>query len=196
MNDWLKRDFRVAPSYTPYPVSVPQQQNNSAYPGFISNSFQQAPILTPGTNKYLMSGADNDSQYIAALPSLASPTEIAKQKGWSDWLPFQRQIDPENMSFMDKMVGGYDKQGNKYMGAGSTIFGLGKGAMDTWLGLKQLNLAEDSLDFEKQAFSQQFANQARLTNAQLRDRQMRRVQENPNAMSVDEYMKLNAVSGG
>ena len=74
------------------------------------------------------------------------------------------------------------------------IFGIGKGLMDGWLGMEKLDLAKDSLNFQKDAFSKQFENQRTLTNAELRDRQNARVASNPTAyQSVDDYMKANGV---
>jgi len=70
---------------------------------------------------------------------------------------------------------------------------LGSGAQ-AWLGGKQVGLAEDTLDFQKDAFSRQFNNQATLTNASLRDRQAVRYARDPNRyQSPDEYMKQNKV---
>ena len=60
--------------------------------------------------------------------------------------------------------------------------------------MEKVDLAKDSLNFQKDAFSKQFENQRTLTNAELRDRQIARVASNPTAyQSVDDYMKANGV---
>ncbi|WP_051299014.1 hypothetical protein [Marinobacterium litorale] len=74
--------------------------------------------------------------------------------------------------------------------AGSALSGLAQ----SWQGMKQLDLAEDQLNFQKKAFSQQFENQRTLTNNQLRDRQAARLAADPSAYeSVDSYMKKYGV---
>jgi hypothetical protein len=144
---------------------------------------------------------DNDSQYRLPIPGMGNHSagdikEAGKQSFWSQMSSTGRQIDPDNMSFMDWGMGGMDTQGNKYNSGFSSLFDIGKTGLGVWLGLKQLGLAEDSLDFQKDAFSKQFTNQAKLTNAQLRDRQIRRNRENSWSTPTDEYMKQNAVSLG
>lgn len=80
------------------------------------------------------------------------------------------------------------------VGALPALFGIGSSLMDGWLGMEKLDLAKDSLNFQKDAFSKQFENQRTLTNAELRDRQNARVASNPTAyQSVDDYMKANGV---
>ena len=95
---------------------------------------------------------------------------------------------------MDGFLGGKDINGFSRMGWGPALFGMGKSIFDGWLGMEKLDLAKDSLNFQKDAFSKQFENQRTLTNAELRDRQAARVASNPTAyQSVDEYMKANGV---
>ena len=90
--------------------------------------------------------------------------------------------------------GGKDSFGNTSMGWGPALFGMGKSIFDGWMGLQQLDLVKDNLDFQKDAFSKQFENQRTLTNSELRDRQAARVASNPTAyQSVDDYMKANGV---
>lgn len=92
------------------------------------------------------------------------------------------------LSWSDRLFG-TDGKGGMAM----PLFNLAKTGAQTYLGLKQLGVAEDTLDFQKNAFSKQFGNQASLVNTQLRDRQRARVARNPGAISVDEYMRQNAV---
>ena len=90
--------------------------------------------------------------------------------------------------------GGKDSMGNTSLGWGPAMFGMGKSIFDGWMGLQQLDLAKDNLNFQKDAFSKQFENQRTLTNAELRDRQAARVASNPTAyQSVDDYMKEHGV---
>jgi hypothetical protein len=71
------------------------------------------------------------------------------------------------------------------MPAIGTISGLA----NTWLGFKQLGIAEDSLDFQKGAFSKQFEANKQLTNSRLSDRQRARIASNPEAyQDHDSYM--------
>ena len=84
--------------------------------------------------------------------------------------------------------------GSAGMGWGMPLLNMGSSLLNGYLGFKQLGLAEDNLNFQKDAFSKQFENQRTLTNSELRDRQAARVASNPTAyQSVDDYMKANAV---
>lgn len=70
------------------------------------------------------------------------------------------------------------------------------GLAGAYTGLKQLGLAEDSFDFQKQAFNTNLENQARLTNEQLRREQAGRNARNPNeVVDLDAYMKQYGVQG-
>ena len=106
-----------------------------------------------------------------------------------------RTLNMDNLTFWDKLMGGVDqKTGKEFAGFGSGLLDIGKTGLNAWLGFKQLGHAEDALDFQKKAFSQQFENQRKLTNAQLADRQRARVHHDPNtSLSVDDYMKKYGV---
>lgn len=76
--------------------------------------------------------------------------------------------------------------------------GLGLGLFQGVSGLiggnKELRMARDALNFQKDAFNKNFENQRKLTNASLEDRQRARVAGNPGAyMSVEEYMQKYGV---
>jgi hypothetical protein len=120
----------------------------------------------------------------------------AASGGFLNMFSTSQGYDLQNPTWSNHLFGGTDKFGNKHSGIGGGLLDIGKTGMGVWLGLKQLGLAEDSLDFQKDAFSKQFTNQAKLTNAQLRDRQIRRNRENSWSTPTDEYMKQNAVSLG
>ena len=113
-------------------------------------------------------------------------------------------VDPSTLSSMGSQspdwlsrqgfFGGKDANGFSSVGWGPALFGMGKSIFDGYLGLQQLDLAKDNLNFQKDAFSKQFENQRTLTNSELRDRQAARVASNPTAyQSVDDYMKANGV---
>lgn len=73
------------------------------------------------------------------------------------------------------------------------IQGLG-GLAQSWLGFKQLGLAKDQFNFQKDAFTQNYNMQAQTMNRQLEDRQRARLSANPNGyQSVGEYMSKNEV---
>lgn len=62
-------------------------------------------------------------------------------------------------------------QSLKNFGAGAQAVGSLVGA---YTGLRQLDIAKDSLDFQKESFNKNFANQAAVINDQIRSRQARR----------------------
>lgn len=97
------------------------------------------------------------------------------------------------LSFMDYVLGGKAQDGTQTLGVASPLIGLGKGIMDGYLGLQNLELARDSFEFQKDAFSKQFENQRTLTNAQLRDRQRARNSSGGGYQSTDAYMAQNGV---
>ena len=85
--------------------------------------------------------------------------------------------------------------GNKdETGWGTGVFSLASAGLNSWLGLENLSLAEDTLDFQKDAWNKNFETQQKLTNTQMADRQAARVSANPGAYeSVDSYMATNSI---
>jgi len=94
--------------------------------------------------------------------------------------------------WMSTLFGGKDSEGFQSSGVVAPIAGLLQGGMNAYLGLENLDLAQDTLKFQKDAFSKQFENQRTLTNAQLRDRQMAR-DSATGGNTVDAYMRQNGV---
>ena len=91
-----------------------------------------------------------------------------------------------NGGFMDNMLG-EDGWGNL------ALRGVSAG-LQGFMGMKQLGLAKDQLDFQKQSFNKNYGAQKQTTNTQLRDRQRRRYAEQPDSyVSPDEYMKQNGI---
>lgn len=74
-----------------------------------------------------------------------------------------------------------------------TLQGIG-GLAQSWLGFQQLGLAKDQFNFQKDAFTKNYDQQAQSMNTQMSDRQSSRVGYNPNAyQSVGDYMAQNEV---
>ena len=122
---------------------------------------------------------------------------------------------PDSGSFMDSMQskgnpwgsttgsgGGASKGFNTLglFGAGAQGLSALGSLMQAYTGSQQLKLGRDSFNFQKGAFNQNSANQARLTNSELEDRQRSRISGtgNNNANNVyeglDSYMAKNRVS--
>ena len=79
-------------------------------------------------------------------------------------------------------------------GWGGMALGVGQGLANAYMGMKQYGLAKDTFNQNKLQFEKNFANQTKLTNSRLKDRQTARVASNPGAyQSVGEYMKQNGV---
>jgi hypothetical protein len=102
---------------------------------------------------------------------------------------------PFEPSWSDRAFGWTDKtNGMQHAGMVGPLAQAFSTGMNAYLGLKNLDLAKDTLAFQKDSFSKQFENQRTLTNAQLADRQRARLSANPNGyQSVDAYMKANGV---
>jgi hypothetical protein len=86
----------------------------------------------------------------------------------------------------------------------STLSGLAQGAGSLWSAYnaaKQFGLAKDQFKFSKNAFNANFANQAKMINSQLEDRQRARIggtgdnNAAGNYESLGTYMAKNKVNG-
>lgn len=83
---------------------------------------------------------------------------------------------------------------NQQVGALPVGLGLLNTGLNLYTGIKGLQMAEDQFNFQKDAFNKNYANQTKLINSQLRDRQRARYAANPHAyQSPDEYMAENKV---
>jgi len=122
-------------------------------------------------------------------------SELLGNGGVSDALGSAKGSGMSNQpDWMTAAFGGTYADGSKAMGYVSPLVGLGTAGINAYLGMENLGLAEDSLAFQKDAFSKQFAAQQTLTNGQLRDRQAARISADPNAyQAVDAYMKENGI---
>ncbi len=80
------------------------------------------------------------------------------------------------------------------MGWGGAALGAAQLGMNAWLGMENLGVARDALAFQKSSFTDQFNNQAGITNAELRQRQEWRNRQNPESIPADEYMETARVN--
>lgn len=95
-------------------------------------------------------------------------------------------------AFGERLQFAGDELGNKFaQNQGLLNFGLAgaKGLFDTYNAFKQNSMQKDLLNFQKQAYRTNLDMTKKTTNMELSDRQRRRVSANPNAESVDNYMK-------
>lgn len=92
------------------------------------------------------------------------------------------------------ILGSTNAEGIRTPGWGGLALGAAQGLGNAFLGMKQYGLAKDTLAANKEQFAKNFANQQKLTNARLGDRQAARVASNPGAyQSVGDYMKQYGV---
>lgn len=68
-------------------------------------------------------------------------------------------------------------------------FNAASGIANTWNQYNQNKAMKEMLNFQKQKYANDLATTRKMTNMELSDRQARRVSANPNAESVDSYMK-------
>jgi len=105
-------------------------------------------------------------------------------------IPGLGQVNNQGLSHTTDVLGDSLNIGNGL--SGMEKFQVGAKGLNSilqgFLGLKQLNLANDQLKFQKDAFNKNFDSQRRLTNAELRDRQATRNIDVAGSTPVDEYM--------
>jgi hypothetical protein len=82
--------------------------------------------------------------------------------------------------------------GQNQMGVIPAGLGTASALLNAYVGLEQLGVAQDSLNFQKDAFNKNYTMQAQLTNKQIYDQAYRRHAENPNQFEapdkvVDKY---------
>ncbi len=92
------------------------------------------------------------------------------------------------------ILGSTDKNGIQQQGWGGLALGAAQGLGSLYMGMKQYELAKDTLATNKAQFERQFAANKQLTNSNLEDRQRARVASNAGAyQSVGDYMAQNGV---
>ena len=128
----------------------------------------------------------------AILPDFGiTPTTPVTPAGWQN----PALTTTAGSDWMTTWFGGKDAQtGNLSTGILPVGIGALTGLVGAYTGLEQLQVAKDNLAFQKDAFNKNFANQAKLTNSQLADRQRARVMDSPGAYeSVSDYMNKYGV---
>jgi hypothetical protein len=162
--------------------------NADSFMQALSQYSRPAAPTVPGAYKPLYPNALGVGNNVATQVANAGTGGAAKPAGaW--WNPFSWN-DEQKLD----MWGGKDADGNMINGTLTSMAAVGKGLADSWLGMQQLDLGQEQLAFQKNAFNQNFQNQRTLTNASLQDRQAARVAANPNGyQSVGDYMKENGV---
>lgn len=92
------------------------------------------------------------------------------------------------------VIGSTDKNGMQQQGWGGLALGAAQGLGSLYMGMKQYELAKDTLATNKAQFERQFQANKQLTNSNLEDRQRARVASNSGAyQSVGDYMAQNGV---
>ena len=160
------------------------------------------PIAVPGTAgaPVVMTGADweqmpmgtnglapNQGMFTGSAVNapLSGPTGFAGAGTTPGWLQSMRDWG---------VLGSTDKNGLQQQGWGGLALGAAQGIGSLYLGLKQYELAKDTLANNKAQFERNFAAQKATTNASLEDRQRARVASNAGAyQSVGDYMAQNGV---
>lgn len=131
----------------------------------------------------------------AILPDFGiAPTTPVTPAGWQN-PALTTTPAAAGSDWMTTWFGGKDAQtGNLNIGILPVGIGALTGLVGAYTGLEQLQVAKDNLAFQKNAFNKNFANQAKLTNSQLADRQRARVMDSPGAYeSVGDYMNKYGV---
>ena len=131
----------------------------------------------------------------AILPDFGiTPTTPVTPAGWRN-PALTTPPATAGSDWMTTWFGGKDAQtGNLSTGILPVGIGALTGLAGAYTGLEQLQVAKDNLAFQKDAFNKNFANQAKLTNSQLADRQRARVMDSPGAYeSVSDYMNKYGV---
>lgn len=131
----------------------------------------------------------------AILPDFGiAPTTPVTPAGWQN-PALTTTPAAAGSDWMTTWFGGKDAQtGNLNIGILPVGIGALTGLVGAYTGLEQLQVAKDNLAFQKNAFNKNFANQAKLTNSQLADRQRARVMDSPGTYeSVGDYMNKYGV---
>jgi len=77
-------------------------------------------------------------------------------------------------------------------GMGTFGLNMGQGILDMYLGMKNYGMAKDEMKQNKAQYRENFANQAKNYNTDLRDRQQARYAANPGIyQSPSDYMAIN-----
>lgn len=130
---------------------------------------------------------------------------VMQQAPMNDWTTFVPLETPPTLSWFDKakadpmgtLFGGQDAAtGNFQSGIVSPMLG-GLGALfQGWSGLQQSKLAKDALNFQKQTFQTNLANQTQAYNTQLEDQYKARTSDYAGKdKDVAKYMAEHGMKG-
>lgn len=130
-----------------------------------------------------------------SMPDMMNPSYVA------DANAINASANPGMFSWlkgdtMQTLFGGQNEQGNFQPGIVSPMLG-GMGALfQGWSGLQQSKLAKDALNFQKQAFQTNLANQTRAYNTQLEDQYKARTSDYAGKdKDVAKYMSEHGMKG-
>jgi len=169
----------------PYPFNLTNYYSdpikNQGGWNFGASALDQMAIPAPYLNAYQQAnqmGVDTSVSAPSFMSNIGDGVHnMMQSQGWKDAFGW---TDP--------------KTGISNQGYAAPVLGAIGGIAQSWLGMKQLGLAEEQFDFKKDAWQKEYNNQTTLTNARLRDRQSSRVAANPGAyQSVGDYMNQNRV---
>jgi hypothetical protein len=142
---------------------------------------------------YSPANAGSNSNPLNSLVNGAAPPTLPfspTNNNGSNFIP-EIKIPPEEDKGFDSM---------KFFGnAANGLTGLGA-MLQAYNGYKQVQLGRDAFDFSKSTYNQDSANQARMVNSELEDRQRSRIgstgNNNANGTyeSLGSYMDKNRVS--
>ena len=144
------------------------------------------PVVPPMGN-IAMSGLD-----LSIPTSTAQPGIPMNMLDWSSPETAGGPFNPSGGGLnFDKGFWLGDKNSMGVLPVGAQLLQTG---INAYTGIRGLNLAEEQLAFTKEAFNKNYANQVKMVNSQLRDRQEARYAANPNAyQNPDEYVEENKV---
>ena len=161
-------------------------QNTQPWTGFNQQSSDISPNIKQLFSTANQQNPNSSFNMTAGIPVGANNTglggiNIPSPMAWKD------------MNWSQRLFGFKGKDDYEFGGAAMPALQLAQTGLNAYTGMKQLGIAEDSLAFQKDAFSKQFENQRKLTNSSLEWRQNQRNAYGSSAMPTDEYMKKYGV---
>ncbi len=117
-----------------------------------------------------------------------SNTGVPSSPNWMQQISGGTPIGPDGPTIMQSIFGGTTENGDVLKGFGGPAFGLAKAGLGGYLGFRNMKNAEDTLDFQKNAFSRQFDQQATAYNNEIARRDS--LAKSRNADYESPYTKL------
>lgn len=104
---------------------------------------------------------------------------------------------PQSPTFMGmsmgNMFGGKDAMGNTTTGWLAPITGAATVGLGAYFGNQMMGMGEEAMAGQQAMMQENVANQKKMINTAMEDRQKARVAADPTAQPVDEYMAENAL---